>query len=58
MYRPLCLRRDLDITDPIDQANEQNAVLFIGILFGVWGALVVAVAQFVLKSWLRGRMDL
>jgi len=46
-----------DTTDPIDQANEQNAVLFIGILFGVWGALVVAVAQFVLRSWLRGRMD-
>jgi hypothetical protein len=47
-----------DTTDPIDQANEQNAVLFIGILFGVWGALVVAVAQFLLRSWLHGRIDL
>lgn len=42
-----------DITDPVTQENQQYAVLFTGILFGIWGSAIVAAAQFGLSSWLR-----
>ena len=44
-----------DATDPMDQANEQNAVLLIGVLFGIWGSVVVVVIQFALRSWVHGQ---
>ena len=42
-----------DITDPVTQENQQYAVLFTGILFGIWGSARAAAAQFGLSSWLR-----
>jgi hypothetical protein len=41
------------ISDPIDQGNQQAALLLIGTLVGVWASLVVTIATFFLKSWLR-----
>jgi hypothetical protein len=41
-------------SDPIDLSNQQNAVLIIGILLGIWGSVVVAIVQFGLRSWVFG----
>jgi len=41
------------ISDPVDQGNQQAALLLIGTLVGVWASLVVTIVTFFLKSWLR-----